>query len=70
MLGIAKKRKKIDQFIYQALRDVVKLGGQNVTNNSEEKFRELRVEGYRKDLSSASASVLYTEDLDDILPED
>ena len=35
MLGIVKKRKKIDKFIYQALRDVVKLGGDNVINNFE-----------------------------------
>ena len=26
MLGIVKKRKKVEKFIYQALRDVVKLG--------------------------------------------
>ena len=41
MLSIIKKRKKIDIFIYQALRDVVKLGGDNVIKNFEEKFKEL-----------------------------
>ena len=33
MLSIVKKRKKVDKFIYQALRDVVKLGGENVIGN-------------------------------------
>ena len=51
MLSIIKKRKKIDKFVYQALRDVVKLGGDDIIKNFEENFRELRVEGYRKDVS-------------------
>ena len=46
MLEIVKKRKRLDKFIYQALRDVVKLSGDNVIQNFEEKFKELRVEGY------------------------
>ena len=41
MLGIIKKRKRLDKNIYQALRDVVKLGGENVIQNFEEKFKEL-----------------------------
>ena len=46
MLGVVKKRKRLDKLIYQALRDVVKLGGDNVIQNFEEKFKELRIEGY------------------------
>ena len=70
ILSIIKKRKKIDKFIYQALRDVVKLGGDNVIKNFEEKFKELRVEGCRKD--AVSTSVMYTEDMEiDVdLPDD
>ena len=59
--GIIKKRKTLEKFIYQALRDLVKLGGENVIQNFEEKFKELRVEGCRKD-GSSSSSVMYTED--------
>ena len=33
MLSIIKKRKRLDKFIYQALRDIVKLGGENVIQN-------------------------------------
>ena len=36
----------------------------------EDKFKELRVEGYKKDRFSASASVMYIEDLEEVLPED
>ena len=36
--------------------------------NFEKKFKEMRVEGYRKD--GSSASVMYTEDMDGDLPED
>ena len=41
MLSIIKKRKKIDKFVYQALRHMVKLGGDDVIKNFEEKFKEL-----------------------------
>ena len=70
MLTIVKKRKRIDKFIYQALRDVVKLGGDDVIKNFKEKFKELQVEGCRKD--GSSSSVMYTEDveMDEDLPED
>ena len=68
--GCIKKRNKIDKFIYQILRDIVKLGGDNVIKNFEDKFKELRVEGCRKD--AVSTSVMYTEDMDINvdLPED
>ena len=61
MLSIVKKHKKIDQFIQQALRDVVKHGGDNVITNFENKFKELRVEGCCRDGGSSSA-VMYTKD--------
>merc|ERR1712030_63092 len=50
MLGKAKKRKRIDNFEYQALRTVVKEGGEEVVGNFEKMYRELRVEGNRKKL--------------------
>ena len=49
MLTVVKKQKKIDKFIQQALRDVVKLGGDDMIKNFEDKFKELRVEGCHKD---------------------
>ena len=60
MLSIVKKRKKVDKLIYQALRDVVKVGGDNVLENTEKKFKKTRIEGCQRDASSAS--VLYTEE--------
>ena len=41
MLGIVKKRKRLDKFVYQSLRDIVKVGGDNVVKNFEEKFKDL-----------------------------
>ena len=41
MLGIVKKRKRLDKFVCQSLRDIVKVGGDNVVKNFEEKFKEL-----------------------------
>ena len=38
MLSIIKKRKTLDKFIYQALRDIAKLGGNNVIKNLKDKF--------------------------------
>ena len=61
MLGIVKRRKRLDQFVYQSLRDVVKAGGDNVMKNFEEKFKEMRVEGHRKE-NGSSASVIFTEE--------
>ena len=57
MLGKAKKRKRIDNFKYQALRNVIKEGGEAVVGNFEKMYRELRVEGNRKKLKET----LYTE---------
>ena len=39
MLGIVKKRKRLDKFVYQSLRDIVKVGEDNVVRNFEEKFK-------------------------------
>ena len=61
MIGVVKKRKELDKFAYQALRDRVKLGGENVIQNFKEKCKGLRVEGNRKETSSQT-SVLFTEE--------
>ena len=42
---MTKKRKSVEMFQYQALRDVVKVGGDTVVRNFGEKFKELKVEG-------------------------
>ena len=47
--------------LYINLRDVVKVGGENVVKNFEEKFKELKVEGHRKE-NGSSASVMFTEE--------
>ena len=61
MLGIIKKRKRLDKFVYQSLQDVVKVGGDNVIKNFKEKFEELQVEGHRKETNS-STSVMFPKD--------
>ena len=61
MLGVVKKRQRLDKFVYQALGNVIKLGGDNVIQNFEEKFKELRVEGCQKE-NGLSTSVMFTED--------
>ena len=61
MLNIVKKRKRIDKFIYQSLQDIVKVGGDNVIKNFEDKFKELQVEGHRKS-DGISTSVMFTEE--------
>ena len=43
MLSIIKKRKRLDKYIYQALRDIVKLGGVYVINNYKRKDVEKMV---------------------------
>ena len=65
MIGIIKKRRKIDKYVYQSLRNIVKEGSVNILKNFEDKFKEMRVEGCRKDASS----VMYTEDVNEELPE-
>ena len=41
MLGKIKRRKKMESFKIQALRDVIKAGGEEVIENLEEKFIEV-----------------------------
>ena len=65
MLGNVKKRKRIDKFEYQSLRNVVKVGGNDVLEKFEVKFKEMIVKGHRKSVPS----VMYTEDVHDKLPE-
>ena len=40
---------------------MVKAGGDNVAKNFEEKFKEMRVEGHRKE-NRSSTSVMFTEE--------
>ena len=40
MLSIIKKRKKINKFVFQTLRDIVKQGGDDVIKRFEDKFKE------------------------------
>ena len=65
MLGRVKKRKRMDNFEYQALRQVVKEGGAQVIENFKRKFKEMKVEGNRKSV----AVVLYSKKDSDRLPE-
>ena len=51
-----RKRKRMDNFEIQALRDVVKEGGEDVIDKFEKKFKEIRVEEKRKAVSSAMHS--------------
>ena len=47
----------MESYEIQALRDVVKIGGEDVLEKLEEKFIEIRVEGKRK----SPASTMFTE---------
>ena len=60
MLGVIKKRKRLEKFVYQSRCDIVKAGGDNVIKNFEEKFKELCVEGNRREVNSSS--VMFTEE--------
>ena len=67
MLGKMKKQRKMEGFEIQALRNVVKEGVPDVVNKFEQKFKEIRIEGKRKAVSSFSMfpealpSTYYTE---------
>ena len=43
-----RKRRSVEMFQYQALRDIVKASGDTVVKNFGEKFRQLKLEGLRK----------------------
>ena len=45
---MTRKRKSVETFQYQALRDIVKAGGDTVVKNFGDKLMELKVEGSRK----------------------
>ena len=49
----------MESFELQVLREVAKENGQNVVQNFEKKFKEIRVEGKRK--SMKESTTLYTE---------
>ena len=61
MLQKLKKRKRIENFEIQALREIVKTNGEDVVENFEQKFKEICVEGKRKSLNSSST--LFTDKL-------
>ena len=64
MLDVAeakKRKKRIENFEIQALKEIVKTNGEDVVENFEQKFKEIRVEGKRK--SHNSSSTLYTDKL-------
>ena len=67
MLTVVKKQKRIDRFIHQALRDFVKLGGDNIVKNFEDKFKNSELQD-----RGSSSSVMYTKDgekMDEDLPD-
>ena len=59
MLQKLKKRRKMENFELQTLREVVKENGPAVVDNFEKKFKEIRVEGKRKSLKESTTH--YTE---------
>ena len=61
MLQKLKKRKRMENFEIQALREIVKENNKDVVERFETKFREIRIEGKRKYLNSSST--MYTETL-------
>ena len=60
MLEKMRKRRKMENFELQSLRNVVKEGGVNVVENFKKKFKEIKIEGKRKAVSS---SAMYTKQL-------
>ena len=60
MLGKMKKWRKMESFKIQAFGNVVKEGGWDVIDNFKKKFKEIKIEGKRKAMSS---SAMYTKQL-------
>ena len=60
MLQTLKKRRKMENFELQALRDIVKENTADVVERFEEKFKEIKVEGKRK---SHGSSTMYADTL-------
>ena len=48
MSGQIRKKKRVDGYELQALRDVVKTGGDDFLEELEKKFKEVKVEGNKK----------------------
>ena len=61
MIWMLKKRKRMENFEIQTLKDIVKDNKEDVVENFEKKFKEIRVEGKRK--SHNSSSTMFTETL-------
>ena len=61
MMQKMKKRKQIENFGIQALREIVKENAEDAVEKFETKFKEFRVEGKRKPLNASEVS--YTEKL-------
>ena len=59
MLLKLKKQKKMENYEIQTLREVVQTNGPEVVKNFEKKFKQIRVEGKRKNFKEASTN--YTE---------
>ena len=60
MLEKMRKRRKMENFELQSLRNVLKEGGLNVVDNFKKKFKEIKIEGKRKAVSSLG---MYTKQL-------
>ena len=54
-----RKRRRIEHFDLQSLRNIAKEGGPDIVTNFEKKFKEMKIEGKRKSYNSS----LYTERL-------
>ena len=60
MLQKLKKRKRMENFEIQGLREIVKENKEDVVEIFETKFREIRIEGKRKSLNSSSTMYIET----------
>ena len=61
MLQKLKKRKRMENFEIQALREIVKTNSEDVVENFEQKFKEIYVEGTSTLFTDKLPSTYYTE---------
>ena len=54
ILGRVRKKKRVDDYELQALRYVVKKGGDAVVEEFKKNFKEVKIEGKRKKASTSS----------------
>ena len=54
-----RKRRKMEGFELQFLHNVVKESGPNFVTNFEKKFKEIKIEGKRKDYNSSLYKINY-----------